>query len=390
MSETSNLSGFHETAQGWATRTLSALIAAALLHAAPAFAGAASPTDDTGSAPLQRDPLVRTPVPVIQDGRLEITTPAGQGVIPIHVSRDWSTPQPDVTRAVIIIHGWPRRDLTSGERAAIKAGSAAQDAIIITPQFLIAADLEAHQLPAEMLHWGTDGWKNGYDAHGPAPISSFSVVDTIFTRLADRTLFPALKQVVLAGHSAGGQFVQRYAAVGHGQSPLLARGIAIRYVVANPSSYLYFDARRPITTGNPSCAKFDRWQYGLNGGLPPYVEQPVSTSRLEQQYLARDVVYLFGMDDTDPNHKELDRSCAAEQQGPTRLSRGLNYIAYLCTQDETHFSQRVLEVPDVGHSSARMYSSTCGMAALFDRQGCDAMKPSQPVSGEAASPPSAR
>jgi hypothetical protein len=368
---------------------LSAILFAVVLHIVPAFAEDAAPASDTGASVAPgKYPLVRTPVPVIQDGRLEIITAAGRGVVPIHVSRDWSTPQPDVTRAVIVIHGWVRRDLTSGERAAIKAGPAAQDAIIITPQFLVAADIKAHQLPADMLHWGTDGWKTGYDAHGPAPISSFSVIDTIFARLADKTLFPALKQVVLAGHSAGGQLVQRYAAVGHGQAPLLARGIAIRYVVANPSSYLYFDTQRPVTTSESSCAKFNRWEYGLSGGLPPYVEQPVSPSELEKRYLASDIVYLFGMDDNDPNHAELDRSCGAEAEGPTRLSRGLNYVAYLRSQDEGHFSQRVLEVPGVGHSSSRMYPSTCGMAALFDREGCDAMRSSQATSGEAASPSS--
>lgn len=368
------------------TRTLSALIATAFLHIAPTFAEAASPTVDTASVPHKSDPVVRTPVPVVQDGRLEVITPAGRGVVPIHVSRDWSVPQPDVTRAVIVIHGWPRRDLASGDQAAIKAGSSAQNAIIITPQFLIAADIEAHQLPADTLHWGTDGWKTGYDAHGPVPISSYSVIDTIFARLADKTLFPALKQVVLAGHSAGGQFVQRYAAVGRGQSPLLKRGIAIRYVVANPSSYLYFDAQRPVATGDQPCANFDRWEYGLSGGLPPYVEQPVSPPELEKRYLARDVVYLLGMDDTDPNHKELDRSCGAEKQGPTRLSRGLNYVAHLRSQDEAHFGQRVIEVPGVAHSSSRMYASTCGMAALFDRKGCDQTDSSQPSSGTVALP----
>jgi hypothetical protein len=367
---------------------LSIVLVAAALHIAPARAADPAPPQDAGSVPQASVPLVRTPVPVIQDGRLEITTPAGRGVVPIHVSRDWSTPQPDVTRAVIVIHGWVRRDLTSGDRAAIKAGPAAQDAIIITPQFLTATDIQAHQLPADMLHWGRDGWKTGYDAHGPAPISSFSVIDTIFARLADKTLFPSLKLVVLAGHSAGGQLVQRYAAVGRGQAPVLARGIAIRYVVANPSSYLYFGTQRPVATSEAQCARFNRWEYGLSGGLPPYIEQPVSPSELEKHYLAQDIVYLFGLDDNDPNHIELDRSCGGEAEGPTRLARGRNYVAYLHSQDEAHFSQRVLEVPGVGHSSSHMYASACGMAALFDKEGCEAMKPAEAITGQTAMPAS--
>lgn len=83
------------------------------------------------------DPEVLAPVPVVQDGRLDVATAKGKGVVPIHVSRDWTQPQPGVTRAVIVIHGWPRRDLKSGELAATRAGASAVDAILITPQFLI-------------------------------------------------------------------------------------------------------------------------------------------------------------------------------------------------------------------------------------------------------------
>lgn len=349
------------------SRVLAAAALGLLLQVASGCAGQAASVEAAASAQPRTDPLVLTPVPVVQDGRLEVATPAGRGVVPIHVTRDWSVPQPDVTRAVVVIHGWPRRDLTSAERAAVEAGPAAQHTVIITPQFLIAADIEAHHLPGDILRWGRDGWKTGYDAHGPAPISSFSVVDTIFARLADRRLFPSLEQVVLAGHSAGGQYVQRYAAVGRGQAPLLAQGIAIRYVVANPSSYLYFGEARPVATSAASCPRLNRWEYGLDGGLPPYVQQPVSVSAIEAHYLAQDIVYLLGTADIDPNHKELDRSCAAEAQGPTRFARGLDYVAWLRTQSGGHLGQRVLEVPGVGHSSTRMYASPCGRAALFGR-----------------------
>lgn len=53
--------------------------------------------------------LVNTPVPVVQKGRLDIETRSGDFELPIAVSRDWTKPQDDVTRAVIVIPGWPRR-----------------------------------------------------------------------------------------------------------------------------------------------------------------------------------------------------------------------------------------------------------------------------------------
>ena len=68
--------------------------------------------------------LVNTPVPVVQKGRLDIETRSGDFELPIAVSRDWTKPQDDVTRAVIVIPGWPRRDLRSGEHAAEVAGAA--------------------------------------------------------------------------------------------------------------------------------------------------------------------------------------------------------------------------------------------------------------------------
>ena len=50
----------------------------------------------------------------------------------------------------------------------------------------------------------------------------------------------------LLGHSAGGQFTNRYAAGGAAEAMLAPTrpDLAFRYVVANPSSYLYFSAER--------------------------------------------------------------------------------------------------------------------------------------------------
>jgi hypothetical protein len=76
--------------------------------------------------------------------------------------------------------------------------------------------------------------------------------------LADRSLFPNLKAVVLAGHSGGGQLVQRYAVVGKAAAALTSTGIHLRYVVANPSSYLYFSDERPSRGGG--CRDFKHWK----------------------------------------------------------------------------------------------------------------------------------
>ena len=45
------------------------------------------------------------------------------------------------------------------------------------------------------------------------------------------------------------------------------------------------------------------------------------------RYAARDVTYLLGGADNNPEHR-LDKTCGAEAQGSTRLARGTAYLQY--------------------------------------------------------------
>ena len=56
-------------------------------------------------------------------------------------------------------------------------------------------------------------------------ISSFEVIDQIISHIAEPDLFPNLATIVVAGHSAGGQHVNRYAA-GTRLPSLLPDGLA--------------------------------------------------------------------------------------------------------------------------------------------------------------------
>ncbi len=321
---------------------------------------------------------VSTPVPVVLSGRMEISASSGTVELPIAVSKDWAKPQPDITRAVIIIHGWPRRDLKSGEHAAKMAGAAAARAtIVITPQFVTEKDVLAHQLSLNTLQWSEDSWQQGGSSNDKAAISSFQVVDNIFQHLADRSIFPNLHVIVLAGHSAGGQFVQRYAAVGRGEAQLGDLPIHVRYVVANPASYLYFTDARPSVgssrftkTNFAACPLSNRWPYSLKSGVPAYALPLPALGDVEAHYLHRDVVYLLGAADNDPQSDGNDRTCAGEAEGPTRLARGLAYNSYVHMLDPST-TQQVIEVPGVGHTSWHMFGSPCGVFALFDSGSCE-------------------
>lgn len=317
-------------------------------------------------AVAQQSRTFRDPVRVIADARLTVGKTDG---IPLYLSEDWSHPLPSATRAVVIFHGLQRnadRYWSDAQATVAAAGDAARGTVLIVPQFLADQDLPAHGLPATMLHWDADSWAGGAPADGPEPLSAFDAIDAILARLADRSLFPNLKSVVLAGHSAGGQVVQRYAVLGRDEDLLSARGVHVRYIVANPSSYAYFTNERPIAVDAATCPDFNRWKYGLEQ-LVPYAQ---GENDLEARYVRRDIVYLLGTADTDPNHSVLDKSCAGEAEGPHRLARGMAYFAYLLRRHPGDLQHHLALVPGVGHDDGRMFGSPCGRAALFDTPGC--------------------
>lgn len=313
----------------------------------------------------------RRPVRVVADQRMTVATAAGQGVLPLYLSRDWERPLPDVTRAVLVIHGRLRNaDVywRSAKAAAAAAGPAAGTTLLIVPQFLASIDIGARALNPDTLHWSQEGWMGGEPAQGPAPLSSFDALDAIVARLVDRARFPNLREIVVAGHSGGAQVVQRYAVLNHSGAALAQAGTALRYVVANPSSYAYFDALRPEAGGfapypATECPGFNDWKYGLQK-LPPYAPG-VPDIALEARYASRRVIYLLGQDDTNPNHPALDKTCMAEAQGPYRLARGRAYVAYLRGRHVQSLNQALVEVPGVGHDGDAMLTSPGGLAALF-------------------------
>jgi hypothetical protein len=312
--------------------------------------------------------LAEEPVEIIASQVAEIHAPTGVVTLPLDISLDWSKPLPNVTRAVIVLHG-KGRDVDGYyrglQRAAHEAGKASADSILIAPQFLNETDVAAHGMPREIVRWRTGVWEAGVPATGPAPVSAYEVLDALLLRLADRTNFPNLKDIVLAGHSGGGQAVQRYAVVGTAAAQVAQRGIHLRFVVANPSSYLYFNDERPEPHDN-ACRGWDRWRYGTRGA-PAYVKTSKAHGwdEMESDYARADLIYLIGGEDTDPQQKDLDVTCAGEAEGPTRLARARNYVAYLKARHPADWAQRMWLVKGVGHQGAKMVESPCGVKALF-------------------------
>ena len=345
---------------------LAAVGSMAVVGMLPGSLRPAHAVDEAGSA--------RQTVAAVGDQRLRIETAAGGGVLPLYASRvlNGDTAQPDIERAVLVVHGRLRdADVywRSAQAAARAAGAAADQALLLVPQFLAPRDVQIHGLPADTLRWSPQGWMGGDAALAPAALGSFDALDALLLHLADRRRYPQLQQVVLAGHSGGAQVVQRYAVVGQAPARLLALGIGVRFVVANPSSYLYFGPERPQGEGRwavpaaPACPGYNLWKYGWTDA-PPYARQ-LSPADYETRYAGRDLRYLLGGLDTNPRHPALDTSCAAETQGPQRLARGLAYVDHLRRRHPS-LAHALHVVPGVGHEGDRMLGSACGRAALFD------------------------
>ncbi|KAJ3734611.1 hypothetical protein DFJ43DRAFT_1152276 [Lentinula guzmanii] len=153
-----------------------------------------------------------------------------------------------VTRAVIILPGKPRDCwyywnamnnalyLANYQNSSILRSQIS----IMAPCFWTEADVEAAQ--SDVLVWGMTTWISGHE----------------------NTLYPNLNTVVLAGHSAGGQMVQRYV----GLRQTMKDDDRLHFWVANPGSLMWLSADRPHP--NASCSGVDDYKYGLGGDFPAH------------------------------------------------------------------------------------------------------------------------
>lgn len=307
-----------------------------------------------------------TPPPNLSSGKLAdreflVATAQGRGIARYfgNGSLDGSR---DAQRALIVVHGVLRNaDVYFATGMLTVAKGNAAHTLVIAPQFVEASDLAGQAVSAQTLRWD-DNWPGGSPAVAPAPLSTYAVFDAMLARLADRRRFPAMQEIVLAGHSAGGQIVQRYAIVGRGPDAIAGSPVRLHLIVANPSSYLYFTDWRPVPQAN--CASFNQWRYGL-AGAPPYVSG--SAAALERRYVRRNVTYLLGTADVDPTEWDLDKTCAGETQGAFRFVRGKNYIAYMHRRHPEGTAQDYAFVKGVPHDNRRMFTSLCGLGVIFDR-----------------------
>jgi hypothetical protein len=297
-----------------------------------------------------------------------ITIPGTDGLkIPYYRNYPLGTQNNDIEHAIIVIQGnqrQPENYYKNMFHAAQTAG-ASSNTIIIAPNFMIPEDNPKD----DEIYWDySNGWKQGDKSTRDRSIriSSFEVMDQIIYKLDEPGKFPNLKSIVIIGHSAGGQFVQRFACGSRAENLI---DIPIRYIVANPSSYLYLDEARVLdgtddefSIPSKSCKGYNKYKYGLQE-MNSYM-QAVGAYQIREQYGDRDVVYLLGNRDDNPNSDDLDTSCPAALQGNNRLERGLIYFNYL----KYYYGlprHTCSVVNGAGHDSYAMFNSPECIDAVF-------------------------
>ncbi len=277
--------------------------------------------------------------------------------------------QAGITHILIALHGYTRdatRTYDAAARAAAEAGQGA-DTLIVSPIFQVAEDDVARchfhgtppASPADAL-WHCGTWAEGKPALNGS-ISSYAAMDALVNTLLHD--YPAASTLTIAGFSAGAQFVQRYAAF----SAMPSRPVKLRYVVADPSGFLYFDPTRPLP-GAAACPGYDNWKFGTEN-LPTWLGRSAAAARAA--YASSDLHYLEGALDTGSGPgtapQLLESNCAAELQGKYRLDRGEHYATY---DDDflAHGKHTLNIVPGCAHSVSCVFPSPAARAALFGAQ----------------------
>lgn len=304
----------------------------------------------------------------------------------IYGSYSLNKPNAAVTRAFILVHGTGRNAdhyFETAMAAAFLAG-ALDNTIVIAPYF--ASDTDKVQ-PNEVL-WPNrgDSWRSGGMSTSNPTIAAFDFMDEIVRELANKKNFPNLTKVVVAGHSAGGQFVSRYEMANkmHGTS-----GIAMSYVVANPSTYAWPSAIRPTSAGNADSVTANKEALGPNGmkvnaeftygafdvtKVPAYNQWPaglekrsgytkdMTDDQLRKQLAERPTTYLFGQVDVLPLGG-FDSSPVAMTQGPTRRARGEAFVKYLA--DSLGAKPNAMIVSECGHNDRCVFTTKEVLPVIF-------------------------
>jgi pimeloyl-ACP methyl ester carboxylesterase len=300
-------------------------------------------------------------------------------------------PNTAVTRALVMVHGTLRNAdhyFATATAAGFLAG-ALNNTVIIAPHFIASPD----KPQANEVVWPNrgDSWRSGGMSTSNPTLSAFDFMDQILRTLSNKKMFPNLKQIVVTGHSAGGQFATRYEMANKVHGTL--GDVSVTYVVANPSSYAWPAAVRPLPTGDanpatadkealgpngekvntqftygpfnstdPKVANYNHWPSGLESRTG-YTAQ-MSDDQLKKQLVERPTTYLLGQVDVLPLGG-FDSSPSAMTQGPTLRARGEAFFKYV--NDTLGAKHNAIIVPECGHNDRCIFTTDVVFPVIFPK-----------------------
>ena len=286
--------------------------------------------------------------------------------IPVFTSHALESTNEELKRLIVVIHGAglnARKSFDTGKKIVDAFEDSKDQYLVVAPQFLEGIEPEETGL----LFWGRQ-WRSGGVSiseelnEGLPTVSSYEVMDKLIRAVTENN--PNINLVIMLGHSAGGPFVARYAAINKSHDVLRKQGVSIHYVIANPSSYLYLDATRYRFNSNGeilkhsiadlrSCQNYNNYKYGLK---QPYgYAETIPKRTIIADFTTRSVFFLLGSEDKERSWS-LDKSCEVEVQGKNRYERGLLYQHHLnaFTKNGPHSEHHWMIIPGVGHDSDKM------------------------------------
>ncbi|WFD22060.1 hypothetical protein MEQU1_000722 [Malassezia equina] len=296
---------------------------------------------------------------------------SGDAVQPYYITEDYNAD--DVKRAIIVIPGMPRDSwkwttlMQNAFRYVYtknKYGMNKKDTIILSPLALNQDDKAAGAVTNS--NWAV--YKNSYWSVGGATISPkgkhslsyFTMLDKMVDMLLDKRKFPSIEKVVIAGHSMGGQAVQRYAVI---RKKNKTQDDKLLWWIGNPGSWTWLNAGRP--TYWPNCQdQMNLWPYGLNETGRPGYNKEASSGDLVNAFRERNVQIALGLADNGPGNTH----CEAYYQGANHLDRGVHFVQSLAGMDGGLPSGfEVNYVSKVSHQDYPMFASLRSLDFIFGK-----------------------
>lgn len=345
-----------------------------------ALISAGVPASANGRAPMAP---CTSPTAVCQQW---VTLAGGPARAMVYSTYALKKPNAAITRAFILVHGTGRNADHYFETATAAAflGGALDNTIVIAPHLI--ADPDKPETNEVVWPNRGDSWRSGGMSTSNPTISAFDFMDEIVRLLADKKNFPNLRKIVVAGHSAGGQFANRYEMSNKIHNKL---GVDLSYVVANPSTYAWPSATRPLASGNADAdtarneplgadgtkvnsnfgyglfdvskvVNYNQWPAGLEK-RSGYTAQMTDVD-LRRNLVERPTTYLFGQVDVLPLGG-FDSSPVAMAQGPTRRARGEAFVKFLA--DSLGAKPSVMIVSECGHNDRCIFTTNEVFPAIF-------------------------